>query len=146
VTSFGAADVGHFRVVGTKGSLELDPAYEYVEGLTEYVRRQENLRVRHYGKHDQFAEELVYFSDCILHDREPEPSGLEGLADVRIAEALQRSIDSGPSVCRRSAAPNGCVHRSRSSARRTASPTSSAPNLPIREALLAAGHHEKRRR
>ena len=36
------------------------------------------------GKRDQFAPELLYFSDCILKDREPEPSGEEGLQDVRI--------------------------------------------------------------
>ena len=35
--------------------------------------------------------ELVYFSDCILNDTQPEPSGEEGLQDVRIVEALYRS-------------------------------------------------------
>ena len=33
VTSFNAADVGAYRVVGTKGDLHADPAYEYAEGL-----------------------------------------------------------------------------------------------------------------
>src|SRR5688572_23698436 len=36
VTSFNAADVGSFRIVGTKGYLHADPAYEYAEGL-EYA-------------------------------------------------------------------------------------------------------------
>ncbi|MGZ9262151.1 MAG: Gfo/Idh/MocA family oxidoreductase, partial [Candidatus Binatia bacterium] len=40
---------------------------------------------------DQFAPELDYFSNCILNDRTPEPSGQEGIADVRIIEALYRS-------------------------------------------------------
>lgn len=42
-------------------------------------------------RHDQFAPELLHFSDCILEDRSVEPSGLEGLADVRIVLALQRA-------------------------------------------------------
>ena len=33
VTSFNAADVASFRLVGTKGDLRVDPAYEYAEGL-----------------------------------------------------------------------------------------------------------------
>ena len=44
-------------------------------------------------KRDQFAAELIYFSDCIVTGREPEPSGWEGLADVRIIRGLQHSIE-----------------------------------------------------
>ena len=33
ITSFNAADVAEYRVVGTKGQLHVDPAYEYAEGL-----------------------------------------------------------------------------------------------------------------
>ena len=33
VTSFNAADVAAYRIVGTKGDLHADPAYEYAEGL-----------------------------------------------------------------------------------------------------------------
>ena len=46
-------------------------------------------------KHDQFAAELLYFSDCILRNRQPEPSGLEGLQDVAIVQALVESADTG---------------------------------------------------
>ena len=50
------------------------------------------------GKRDQFAPELLYFSDCIRRDREPEPSGEEVLQDVRIVEALYKSAKSGKPV------------------------------------------------
>ena len=53
---------------------------------------------RMFPKRDQFAPELVYFSDCILNNKDPEPSGLEGLADVRIIRALYRSAEIGNSV------------------------------------------------
>jgi glucose-fructose oxidoreductase len=49
-------------------------------------------------KRDQFAPELLYFSDCILRDRSPEPSGEEGMQDVRIVQALYRSARTGRSV------------------------------------------------
>ena len=32
VTSFNAADVASYRIVGTKGQLHVDPAYEYQKG------------------------------------------------------------------------------------------------------------------
>jgi glucose-fructose oxidoreductase len=51
-----------------------------------------------FPKRDQFAPELVYFSNCVLEDKEPEPSAEEGLADVRIIEALYRSIQIGVPV------------------------------------------------
>jgi hypothetical protein len=50
------------------------------------------------AKRDQFAPELLYFSDCILKNREPEPSGEEGLQDVRIVQALYESARSGKPV------------------------------------------------
>jgi glucose-fructose oxidoreductase len=49
-------------------------------------------------KRDQFAAKLLYFSDCILNNRKPEPSGEEGLQDVRIVEALYRSAKTGRAV------------------------------------------------
>lgn len=98
VCSFGSADTSAFQLVGTKGSLHMDPAYEYAEGLAYELRRGERKTRRKFGKSDQFAPELIYFSDCVLKNREPEPSGWEGMADVRIIEALHRSLASGKSV------------------------------------------------
>jgi len=95
VTSFNAADVGAYRIVGTKGDLSLDPAYEYAEGLSYTLTIDGKTERKKTGKHDQFAAQLAYFSDCVLKDREPEPSGEEGLQDVRIVQALYRSAKSG---------------------------------------------------
>jgi predicted dehydrogenase len=93
--SFGAADRSTYTVTGTRGSVTLDPAYEYALALKMRLRLGGRDRARRFGKRDQFAAELEYFSQCILDDRAPEPAGAEGLADVRILEALQRSIKSG---------------------------------------------------
>ena len=95
VTSFNASDVASYRLVGTKGHLHLDPAYEYAEGLAYSLTIDGKKTQRIVKKHDQFAPELVYFSDCILKDRSPEPSGEEGMQDVRIVEALYQSARLG---------------------------------------------------
>jgi glucose-fructose oxidoreductase len=93
--SFGATDRSTYTITGTRGSITLDPAYEYAQGLAYEMRIGERKRKKSFGKSDQFAAELLYFSDCIRKDRDPEPSGEEGLADLRIIEAMQRSIQTG---------------------------------------------------
>jgi predicted dehydrogenase len=98
VCSFGMADTGWYQVVGTKGDLCVDPAYEFAEALNHCVTIGKRTREATYPKRDQFAPELLYFSDCILKETVPEPSGVEGLADVRVIRALQRSAETGSSV------------------------------------------------
>jgi glucose-fructose oxidoreductase len=96
--SFGAADVAAYQVVGTKGDVRLDPAYEYAGRLRSVVTVDGKKRTREYAKHDQFAPELLHFSDCVLRGRDPQPGGREGLADVRIIRALYRSASTGRPV------------------------------------------------
>jgi predicted dehydrogenase len=95
VTSFNAADVASYRIVGTKGQIHVDPAYEYAEGLQYELTVNGKKTKKTTPKRDQFAPELLYFSDCIQKGREPEPSGEEGMQDVRIVQALYRSAKSG---------------------------------------------------
>jgi glucose-fructose oxidoreductase len=93
--SFGCADIGRYTLVGTKGVLTADPGYEYAEGLGFQIKVGEKTEKRQYPKRDQFAAEISYFSDCILNDREPEPSGQEGLADIRVVEGVYKAVASG---------------------------------------------------
>jgi glucose-fructose oxidoreductase len=62
------------------------------------LTREGRMQKRTYGLRDQFGPEIIYFSDCILHDREPEPSGIEGLLDVHIIRSLYQSAKTGKSV------------------------------------------------
>lgn len=94
-TSFGAADVSTYRVVGTQGDLVVDQAYEYVEEITHTLTVKGKKREQTFARRDQFAAELIYFSKCVLTGRNPEPGGKEGLADVRIIQALRRSAENG---------------------------------------------------
>jgi predicted dehydrogenase len=96
--SFDAADRSVYTVVGTKGSLTVEPAFEYAEGLAYQLRIGERTRRKKFAKSDQFAPELLHFSDCVQRGEDPEPSGGEGLADVRVIEALERAIEKGKPV------------------------------------------------
>ncbi|HEX7667660.1 MAG TPA: Gfo/Idh/MocA family oxidoreductase [Polyangiaceae bacterium] len=96
--SQGAADVSEYRVVGTKGDIRLDPAFGYATGLDEFLTIDGKTKKEGFSKRDQFAPELVYFSDCILGNTQPEPSGEEGLCDVRILRAIEASAKSGQKV------------------------------------------------
>jgi len=96
--SFGAADVGVYDVVGTKGHLRVEPAYEYATGLAHRLKVNGRTTRTRYKKSDQFAPELLAFSDSVQRGRDPEPSGEEGLADVRVIRAIMRSASTGKAV------------------------------------------------
>src|SRR5205823_6018475 len=96
--SFGAEPTATYRIIGTKGDICVDAAYELTEEMTEEVTVEDRSKKRKFAKRDQFAPELVYFSDCVLRGTDPEPSGREGLADVRVIRAILRSTDEGRSV------------------------------------------------
>lgn len=94
-TSFGAADTAEYEVLGTRGVLRARQAYEYSESVTLEITVDGRTQKRSYPRRDQFAAELFYFSDCVLRDQEPEPSGIEGLLDVHIIRSLQDSASLG---------------------------------------------------
>jgi glucose-fructose oxidoreductase len=115
--SFGAVDISRYTLIGTKGKLTYEPAYDYSMALKRQITIDENTSTKTFPKRDQFAAELVYFSDCILKDKEPEPSGLEGLADVRIVQAIlesartKRPVEIQPMPEKRKVSPGQKIHR-----------------------------------
>jgi predicted dehydrogenase len=88
---FGESKVSEYRVIGTEGVLKMDPAYTWNEDIEQTISRKEKSKTKTFEHRDQVAAELVYFSDCVLNDKKPEPSGHEGFLDVRIIEALRTS-------------------------------------------------------
>ncbi|MES1173077.1 MAG: Gfo/Idh/MocA family oxidoreductase [Myxococcales bacterium] len=113
VASQGAAAVQELRVVGSKGDLRLEGGYGYHAESREYLTVGRSTVETVTPPHDQFAAQLLYFSRCILEDREPEPSGEEGLADVQIMEAIVRAATTGQRVgllpIERAQRPNGSL-------------------------------------
>ena len=96
--SFGCADIDRYTLIGTQGVLTADPAFAYSEALKLTISNGSKSRVRTFAKRDQFAAELTYFSECILTGKDPEPSGEEGLRDVRVIQAIYRSDRTGRAI------------------------------------------------
>jgi predicted dehydrogenase len=93
--SFGAARIQTYQVIGTKGDLRVELAYS-TQGPIKHILTIDGVsQERSFKPHNQVVAELFYFSDCILYNEEPEPSGTEGLMDVQIIRALYQSIETG---------------------------------------------------
>jgi len=91
VSSSGVTPTSNLQIIGTKGSLRLNPAYTFQGEIQQQTIIDGEQQERSFPVGDQFAAEIAYFSDCILQGKEPEPSGLEGLIDVSIISAINRS-------------------------------------------------------
>ncbi len=98
ISSFGASSTSMYEVIGTKGTLRVDPAFHHKSEVSHYVKINEKTKKSTFPIRDQFAPELIYFSKCILNNTNPEPSGREGQADVRIIEAIYNSARLGKSI------------------------------------------------
>jgi glucose-fructose oxidoreductase len=95
ICSFGAAHVSSYRLVGTRGELRVEPAFEWDIEQHHFLRLNGKTQEKHFPRHDQFAAELIRFSEAIQKDTDVQPSGWEGLADVRVLAAIERSARSG---------------------------------------------------
>jgi predicted dehydrogenase len=88
------AGVSSYRIGGSEGDLRVEPAYEYVGENVHYLTIADETKRTAFKKGDQFAPEIKYFSDCIVENREPEPSAEEGWCDIRVVEAIIESARS----------------------------------------------------
>jgi predicted dehydrogenase len=99
-SSYGTVMPGYYRVLGTKGWLQMDPAFNY-EGL----RLRANYST---GEKDapqvvideanpekdpmHFQREADHFSECIVQKRTPRSPGEEGLRDMKHMQAIYSSV------------------------------------------------------
>lgn len=97
-SSFGEEPTSTFTVFGEEGWLRVSPAFVHDVETRMVVSRQGRREEFTFDATAQVATEIAYFSDCILSDRQPEPSGIDGLQDVRIIEAIYRSARDGRPV------------------------------------------------
>lgn len=95
VGSFGAAAVDNYRVVGSKGDLELDPGFKFEQPMKLRLRRNEVTVETTLPQTDHFGAQTAYFSDCILAGTPPEADGAEGLADMRALLAIEAAAKTG---------------------------------------------------
>lgn len=109
MVSFGADSCSSYDVIGTKGRIHIEKAYEYVSGKEMItLKGDQKSKNKKYPRVDQFSAELDYFSSCVQEGEQPEPSGKEGMADVRVIEAILKSIETSAPV--KLAPANGVLH------------------------------------
>ena len=95
VLSYYGNTLDSYTVVGTKGSVQMNPGYMYGKPLEQSITIGQKTSQESFKNTDHFGGELKYFSDCILNDRQPEPDGEEGYADVRVLEGIVRALQTG---------------------------------------------------
>lgn len=96
--SFGASAVSTYHIIGTQGDLRLESAYAWDAEIIHHLTINNETSKQTFDPHSQLAAEFTYFSNCILQDKDVEPSGTEGLNDIRIICALHESIRQGKPV------------------------------------------------
>jgi predicted dehydrogenase len=91
-TTYGAPMEGYFRVHGSKGWLEVSPAFLY-EGLHLHAEFAGTVLDEPNPARDpsQFQAEAEHFSHCIQNRLEPQSGGEEGLSDMRYITEIYRS-------------------------------------------------------
>ena len=82
-SSYGYFPQSHYRVLGTEGRIEMDPATWYT-GLRMRLSRRNTIEEREFPEVDHFASEMDHMSDCVMQNKEPLTPGEEGLRDLRI--------------------------------------------------------------
>jgi predicted dehydrogenase len=95
VVSYFANTIDAYTAVGTKGSIQMNPAFMYGMSLEQHVVIGESKEHHSFKNTDHFGGEMKYFSDCILGNLDPEPDGQEGYADVRVLEGILAALKSG---------------------------------------------------
>lgn len=94
---YGTNTTDGYRIVGTKGDVEVTPAFGFGlgRGLGHRLTVGKETRERTFAETDQFGGEIEAFSAAILQGAEAEPSGEEGLCDVRVVCAVERALAAG---------------------------------------------------
>ena len=93
--SYAAAGTDCYKVVGTKGDIEVNPAYTFGSGvkIAYKTKIDEKEDSKTFSETDHFAGETEYFSECIINNVDPEADGEEELFDVRVIIAIKESLE-----------------------------------------------------
>ncbi|HEY1536140.1 MAG TPA: Gfo/Idh/MocA family oxidoreductase, partial [Polyangiaceae bacterium] len=100
-TSYGCHDSKRYRVMGSLGWAELDPAFPYSGQAMRTARKgdkDEAITQPRLEAKNQFALELDHLADCVLTDRKPHTPGEEGMQDMKLIAAIYDAAASGATV------------------------------------------------
>ena len=103
-TSYGFHRSRRFRVFGSDGWGQLDPAFDY-RGLQMELGRKspsnsmaENITQVRMNEKNQFALEMDHMADCVIHDRVPHTPGEEGLQDQKLMALIYQAAQSRQTI------------------------------------------------
>jgi predicted dehydrogenase len=90
---FGGHQSRRYRVNCAEGWIDLDPAFSYTgqQLHVAYQDRESQIKLPHVN---HFAAEMDHFSACVLDDKPVWTPGEEGLADLKVIEAINRAVES----------------------------------------------------
>lgn len=90
--SFVAVHDSRYELIGEKGMISGTPAFSHAAPLAHEVKIGERTNRKTFAGRDQLAAVLDHFSRAVIDGHEPEPSGEEGLRDLRVIEAIFKSV------------------------------------------------------
>ena len=96
-SSYGYYPTSHYRVIGTKGWLQMDPATWY-SGLRMKIGNKDGILEKELPVRDHFAMEMDHLSQCVMENKEPLTPGEEGLRDIKLIMAIYESAATGKAV------------------------------------------------
>lgn len=96
-SSYGYASQNRYRVMGTEGWLDMDPATIY-SGLRMTVGRKNIIEEINLPVRDHFALEMDHMSQCVMENKEPLTPGEEGLRDITLMMAIYEAARTGQTV------------------------------------------------
>jgi len=96
-SSYGYVSQSHYRVIGSDGWLDLDPATWYT-GLRMRVGRKNTIEEVDLPERDHFALEMDHMSECVMTDKQPLTPGEEGLRDMTLIMAIYEAARAGKTV------------------------------------------------
>ncbi len=102
-TSYACHDSKRYRVMGSLGWAELDPAFPYSGQALRVAKKRDDDEVRQITQprlaaKNQFALELDHLADCALQDRQPHTPGEEGMQDMKVIAAIYEAASSGATI------------------------------------------------
>ncbi len=102
-SSYSYSGANRYRVICEQGFVEMEPATSY-GGLKLKIRGNGLREDPELERASHFALEMDHFSECIQQNKTPLTPGEEGLADMRVIEAIYQAAKTGKTVQLRHAA------------------------------------------
>ncbi|HEX7894368.1 MAG TPA: Gfo/Idh/MocA family oxidoreductase, partial [Terriglobales bacterium] len=96
-SSYGYFHQSHYRVMGTKARLEMDPATWY-SGLRMWKEHDNIIEQIDLPEVDHFASEMDHMSECVMQNKQPLTPGEEGLRDLTIMQGIYEAARTGKTV------------------------------------------------